>query len=101
MHSVRDEGVLLVGQAWNENCNSEPPLFNQEGENRRVQIGCNLELLSISENFLPHCKLPAVVLPLHLIVELIGEPLAQNWCGWHQEGEIALVYARDPHTHPQ
>jgi hypothetical protein len=32
---------------------------------------------------------------------LIGEPLAQNWCGWHQEGEIALVYARDPHTHPQ
>ena len=75
----------LVGRAWNQDCNGEPLLFSKDRQDCSVHIGCNLELLSVPENFLPDCKLPAVILTLNLSAQLIGEPLTRNWCGWHKE----------------
>ncbi len=93
---IRYVGSLspLVGRARNEDCYGEPLLFSKEREDCSIQLGCNLELLN--QHFLPNCKLPAVVQILNLSVELTGEPLAQNWCGWHKEGKITLRVHKIP-----
>ncbi len=45
---ANNEGILLVGHAWNEDCYSEPLLFSKEWKDGSIQVGCNLELLSIT-----------------------------------------------------
>jgi hypothetical protein len=86
----------FIGRARNEDCYGEPLLFSKEREDCSIQVGCNLELLPINQPFLPGCKLPAVVLILDFSVQLAGEPLAQNWCGWHKEGKITLRVHKIP-----
>jgi hypothetical protein len=87
---------FFVGRARNENCYCEPFLFNKERQDCSVQVGCNLELLSLNQDFLPSCMLPAIVLILDLSVELTGEPLAQNGGGRHEEGKVTLRVHKIP-----
>jgi hypothetical protein len=68
----------------------------RNGRIAAFSLVCNLELLPINQHFLPNCKLPAVVLILNLSVELTGEPLVQNGCGWHKEGKVTLRVHKIP-----
>src|ERR1700680_3895868 len=94
--ALRETRSPFVGRARNEDCYGEPLLFSKEREDCSIQVGCNLELLPINQPFLPGCKLPAVVLILDFSVQLPGERLAQNWCGWHKEGKITLRVHKIP-----
>ena len=50
----------------------------------------------MKQHLLPNRMLPAIVLILNAVVELTGEPFAQNWCGRHEEGEVALRMHKIP-----
>jgi hypothetical protein len=80
----------FVFRARNEDSHGESFLFSKERQDCSIQVGRNLELLPMKQHFVPNRMLPAIVLILNAGVELTGEPLAQNWCGRHEEGKIAL-----------